>query len=584
MMQNVFRHMVQGYRIVHRQTVEPIPVVIQGFQVPMPVAVPQMQEERLEDKKKIPEAKPLDYLQIPKFSEQKIKAKTYIPTEGEKRIVAPISYPLIPRRPQRGETVFALAKISWDQKSGRYLYQLVEPVMSEGLQEIMKKVKDLLEQKLDVDFSKLKRFEAADYLHKNVDEIIDYFGLKVSDEERKILHYYIQRDFIGLGRIEAFMNDSELEDISCDGVGIPIFVFHRNSAIGSVMTNVVFNDGDELDSFIIRLSQLSGKSISVTTPLAEGSLPDGSRLQATLATDIARRGSNFTIRKFTEEPLTPTHLLNYNTLDVQTMAYLWLAIDYGKSILVSGGTATGKTSLLNVLSLFIEADKKIISIEDTPELKLPHPHWIPTVARSAITVEGKTGEVDMFDLLKGSMRQRPDFIIMGEVRGREAFVLFQEMATGHPSLATIHAENVPKLIDRLTTQPISLPPSLVGSLDVIVFMSMLKYKDRHVRRVNEILEVTGVDEQTKMPVINQVFKWNATTDKFDIKNDSYMLKKIAENAGKSETEIKEELEKRMLVLDWLLDKNIANYKDIFRIVTAYHANHERLIALIKGGA
>jgi len=583
MARNIYKMLVNGCRIAHRQHIEPIPVVIQGFPM-MPVAVPQFLEEPHEERK-VTETKPAtEFLKIPEFLEQKIKAKEYMPSGWTKQIVAPMTYPLIPRKPEKGETVFALAKISWDQKSGRYVYQLVEPVMSAGLADMMKKVKDLLEQKLDVDFSRLKRFEAADYLHKNVDEIIDYFGLKISDEERKILHYFIQRDFIGLGRIEAFMNDSELEDISCDGVGIPLFVFHRNSAIGSVMTNIVFNDADELDSFIMRLAQLCGKSISVTTPLAEGSLPDGSRLQTTLATDIARRGSNFTIRKFTEEPLTPTHLMNYNTLDVQTMAYLWLAIDYGKSILVSGGTASGKTSLLNVLSLFIEAEKKIISIEDTPELKLPHPHWIPTVARSAITTEGKTGEVDMFDLLKGSMRQRPDFIIMGEVRGREAFVLFQEMATGHPSLATIHAENVPKLIDRLTTQPISLPPSLIGSLDIIVFMLLVRHRDMHVRRVNEILEVTGIDEKTKMPVMNQVFKWNAATDTFEIKNDSYLLKKIAGETGKGENEIKEELEKRMLVLDWLKDRNITNYRDMFRVMIAYHTNQERLISLIKGEA
>jgi len=581
MMQNVYSKFVQGYRFHYKQAMQPMPVVFQGMG-PMVSFAPPAGTPPAEEKAK--EAKvTVEYLKIPQFS-AKIKSKEYIPSEGEKEIIQPMAYPLIPRRPVKGEPIFALAKIFWDQKLGRHFYQLVEPTVSAGLTEMMKKIKDLLEQKLDVDFSRLKKFEAADYLHKNVDEIIDYFSLKVSGEERKILHYYIQRDFIGLGKIEAFMNDSEIEDISCDGTGIPIFIFHRNPAIGSVITNVAIDDSDELDSFIIRLSQLCGKSISVASPLVDGSLPDGSRLQATLGTDIARRGSNFTIRKFTEEPISPTQLLNYNTLDVQTISYLWLAIDYGASILVSGGTASGKTSLLNSLSLFIDAEKKIISIEDTPELRLPHPHWIPTVARSAITVEGKTGEVDMFDLLKESMRQRPDYIIVGEVRGKEAFVLFQEMATGHPSLATIHAENIPKLIDRLTTEPISLPSSLMGSLDIVVFMLRMKYKDRHVRRVNEILEVTGVDEENKKPIMNQVFKWNAATDKFEIKNDSFLMKKIAENSGKKEMEIKEELEKRMLVIDWMQSKNITNYKDIFRVIRAYHTNQERLLSLIKGGA
>jgi len=585
-MRNVYRQLVQGYKIVNNIHAEPIHVVldsatsplIASVVAPMQQSVQQAEQPHLEQQVK--EAK---YFEIPKFFEETIKSKEYS-VGGEKQILAPITYPLIPRKPERGETVFAFAKIFWDKATSRYLYQMVEPTVSPQLAETMKKVKDLLEQKFDVDFSRLKRFEAADYLHKNVDEIIGYFSIKISEDEKKILHYFIQRDFIGLAKIEAFMNDSEIEDISCDGTGIPIFIFHRNPSIGSVMTNISFDDADELDSFIMRLSQLCGKSISVASPLVDGALPDGSRLQATLATDIARRGSNFTIRKFTEEPLTPTHLLNYNTLDVQTLAYLWLAIDYGKSILVSGGTASGKTSMLNVLSLFIEANKKIISIEDTAELKLPHPHWIPTVARSPITTEGKTGEVDMFDLLKESLRQRPDYIIMGEVRGKEAFVLFQEMATGHPSLATIHAENIPKLIDRLTTEPISLPPNLIGSLDVVIFMLGVKYKDRQVRRVNEVLEVTGVDARTKMPSMNQIFKWNPSNDKFDIKGDSYMMKKIAEGTGKSEAVIKEELEKRMLVLDWLMERKITNFKDIFRIVTAYHTKQDRLISLIKGGA
>jgi flagellar protein FlaI len=501
--------------------------------------------------------------------------------EGQQKIS--LVYPLVPKKPSKNEPIFAYSKIFWDPKDNRYFYQLVEPEISDKLKDLLKKIKDLIEEKLDIDFSKLKKMEAVEYLHKNVDELLGYFNFKVGDEERKVLHYYIERDFIGLGRIEPLLNDDGIEDISCDGTGIPIFVFHRNPTLGSVVTNISFDDPEELDSFIRKLSQLCGKSISVTSPLVEGSLPDGSRLQATLATDIARRGSNFTIRKFTEEPLTPIHLLIYHTLDVQILSYLWLAVDYGRNILVSGGTASGKTSLLNVLSLFIRPEKKIVSIEDTPELKLPHPHWIPTVARTVVSEEGKKlGEVDLFDLLKESLRQRPDYIVVGEVRGKEAFVLFQEMATGHPSLSTIHAENMQRLVDRLTTPPIALPAGLVQSLDVVVFLLRVRYKDKHVRRVNEVIEMVGIDSQTKTPITNLVFKWNPVNDNFEIVGKSVLLKKISEMTGLSEQQLKEELERRMFVLNWMKKKNIVNYKDVFTVLNMYYNYPERVLSSIKG--
>jgi flagellar protein FlaI len=526
--------------------------------------------------------KEVEGFEIPSFLPAEARIGKVMKEEVEQQKIS-LVYPLIPKKPAKNEPIFAYAKISWDSEVNRYFYQLVEPEISGKLKDLLKKIKDLLEEKLDIDFSKLKRMEAVGYLHKNVDELLQYFNLKVGEEEKKVLHYYIERDFIGLGQIEALMNDDGIEDISCDGTGIPIFVFHRDPTLGSLVTNVSFDDADELDSFIRKISQICGKSISVTSPLAEGSLPDGSRLQATLATDIARRGSNFTIRKFTEEPLTPIHLLIYRTLNVQILAYLWLAVDYGRNILVSGGTASGKTSLLNVLSLFIRPEKKIVSIEDTPELKLPHPHWIPTVARTVVAEEGrKMGEVDLFDLLKESLRQMPDYIVVGEVRGKEAFVLFQEMATGHPSLSTIHAENMPRLIDRLTTAPIALPAGLVESLDVVVFLLRVRYKDKNVRRVNEVIEMVGIDTQTKTPITNRVFKWNPINDNFEIVGKSVLLKKISEMTGLNEQQLKDELERRMFVLNWMKERNIVNYKDVFTVMNMYYTYPERVLSSIKG--
>jgi flagellar protein FlaI len=517
-------------------------------------------------------------MNIPDFLYSKVRLGEMKPEEER---LAPIVYPLIPAKPTKGEPVFAYAKIAWDDRLHKYVYTLVEPDLPEKLRQILVRIKDLLEQRLDVDFSKLKRFEAIEYISKQMNELIEYFDFRVNDYEKKVLRYYIERDFMGLGMIEPLMRDDNIEDISCDGVGIPIFIFHRNPKLSSTVTNVVYEKAAELDSFLTRLAQLCGKSISVAEPLVDGSLPDGSRLQATLATDIARRGSNFTIRKFTKEPLTPIHLLMNGTLDVRSLAYLWFAVDYGSSMLVCGGTASGKTTLLNVLSLFIRPDKKIVSIEDTAELQLPHPHWIPAVARVSISTEGSKGrgEVDLFDLLKESFRQRPDYIIVGEVRGQEAYILFQQMATGHPSLATIHAEDMPKLMDRLTTPPISLPPSLIGSLDLLVFMARMKYRDNFVRRVTEVVEMVEYDAERNEPIVNRVMKWSSDSDRFET-GKSVVLKKIVARTGMKETDIAEELERRMVVLNWMKENNVTGYQDVNKMINMYYNYPQRTISMI----
>ena len=491
-------------------------------------------------------------------------------------------YPLIPNKPKKGEIIYAYTKVFWDKKLNRYIYKLIEPELSERLKKMFNKIREILEERLDVDFSKLKSFEAGDYLRKEVDEILKYFKFVVTEDDKKILKYYIERDFIGLGKIEPLMRDSNIEDVSCDGIGIPLFLFHRSPDIGSVITNVVFDTKEDLDSFIIRLSQLCGKSISIAEPLIDGTLPDGSRIQLTLATDIARRGSNFSIRKFTEEPLTPIHILNFGTVDIKTLAYLWFIVDSGGSVLVSGGTASGKTSFLNILSLFIRPEKKIISIEDTGELRLPHSHWIPSVARTAESEEFKTGQVDLFDLLKVSLRQRPDYTIVGEVRGKEAYILFQQMATGHPSMATIHAENLPKLMDRLTTPPVSLSPSLISSLDVAIFLGRMHYKNKFTRKVTEIIEIVGFNRTNGSPITRNVCKWNPAEDKFDFVGNSILLKRISEETGIKEREVKEEIERRIAVLNWLQKHNICDYVNIYKVFSLYYREPQKLLSVIEG--
>lgn len=517
---------------------------------------------------------------------KKLYKKESVPLEEEKELTGlNIKYPLTPPYPSKGEKVYSWCNIKWDSPSNSLIYYVIEPSITPIEKKEMEKIKEIIEDKIDVRFELLKSGKASNYLKQTIGEIINTFGIKLNPQRKAIYEYYILRDFIGLGKIQSILNDPNLEDISCDGIKIPIYVYHRNPLYGSIRTNIMFETNEEVDSFLMKLSQRCGKNVSVAEPLFQGALPDGSRVQGTLATDIARRGSNFTIRKFTKDPLTPIHMLEFGTLDAKTLAYLWMLIDNNQSILISGPTASGKTSLLNVLSLFIRPSLKIISIEDTPELRLPHAHWVPEVARESIRSTGKgliSGQVDLFDLLKSSLRQRPDFIIVGEVRGKEAYVLFQQMATGHPGLSTIHADSMDKVIDRLTTPPINLPASLLETLDLILFIKKLKYKGSYVRKVSDIKEILGYDTKEKRLIINDVFGWDASTDNFVVKNDSILFNKIKESRGMNEDELKKELKNRIKVLNWMKEKKISHFKNVGKVISAYYSNPQRVIEYIEG--
>jgi len=492
-----------------------------------------------------------------------------------------IKYPLIPENPKRNEPIFAYAHIYWHPKEEEMRYDVIEPQLTEKEKELLETIKKYIKDKVDVDFTGLRKYEAMNYLYKKIDEALKYFEMAIPENLLKVMRYYIIRDFIGLEKIEPLMHDEHIEDISCDGVNIPIYVVHRDPRFGTLKTNIVFDSKEELDNFVIKLAQRCGKDISVARPLLDGILPDYSRVQATLSTDIARKGSNFTIRKFSKEPFTPTKLILYNTIDIKIGAYLWFAINYGRSILISGGTATGKTSMLNAISLFEKPENKIVTIEDTAELRLPHPNWVPEVAREAISVEGRGG-VSLFDLLKAALRQRPDRIIVGEVRGNEAFVLFQGMATGHPGMATIHAESMETLIDRLTTPPINLPASLLEILDIIVFLTRTRIKNRFVRRVYQVVEIAGMDYKEKRPIVNVLFKWDPKKDNYKIAGKSVVLKKIKDRFGLTAKEIEEEIKLRAQILEWACERRITNLKDLAILFRTFYTNRKKLEELIKG--
>ncbi len=489
-------------------------------------------------------------------------------------------FPLISLTIKGKKVVVAWGNIKWNNEINNLMYYVHEPPLNEKLEKILNEAKNFLRQKLDIDFTKIRIEKAYEYLMNKFNAIIDEIAKDITMKEKIILQYYVFRDFIGLGKIEALMHDKNIEDIHCDGANIPIFITHRNPLYGELQTNIIFKTKEELDSFVLRLAQKCGKALSIAEPLMDGSLPDGSRVQVTYGTDIAMRGSNFTIRKFTEKPLTPIDEINYGTASPEICAYLWMAIETGLSILIAGATATGKTSFLNAISLFIRPELKIISIEDTPELRLPHPNWIPVVARGGFGAKGY-GEVTMFDLLKSALRQRPNYVIVGEVRGKEAYVMFQGMATGHPGMGTLHADSIPTVIDRLTTEPINIPKAMLDNLDIIVFLIQTKRKGVYVRRVNEIVEIIAYDPKTKSLITNRAFKWDFEKDKF-ILLKSVLLDKIRERLGYTLDELRAEMVRRIKYLKWMQKNNITDYREVAKYLRLYYTNPEEVERLIRG--
>jgi len=477
------------------------------------------------------------------------------------------------------EYELARVKIDWDKENKEFIYRVIEPELDEKEKEIVSTTLRELEKRIDIPYLEIKNIDfIKDYIIKKTREIWKIKGISIKKDREPYILYYIIRDTVGYGKIDVLMRDQYIEDISCNGVGIPVFIFHRNPLIGEVKTNVVFESDEELDNFVIKLAVRSGRYVSVASPLLDASLPDGSRIQITYGKDISRRGSSFTIRKFTKDPFTPIDLINYGTADFRILAYLWTLIEEERSLLIAGGTASGKTSLLNAISLFIKPEKKIVSIEDTPELMLPHPNWLQEVARPGFGPQ-RYGEVTLYDLLKASLRQRPDYIIVGEVRGQEAFILFQAMATGHAGLGTIHAESFEGLIDRLISPPISLPPFLIEILDAVVFLKRVRYKGRYVRRIDKIYEIIKYDHKEGKVKKIVVAKWDPKTDTFILYN-SYRLKKIAEFHGMTFDELRTNLEFKIKVLEYLYNNRIRDYRSIAEYLRMYYYSPEELAKIV----
>jgi flagellar protein FlaI len=515
--------------------------------------------------------KPKEEVKLAGFQVEVPKAFVELPPADDLAKID-VRYPLI--------LPFAYAHISWNSKEKQLNYFLEEPKLTEEEEKVLQKISSDLIDLIEVGLSAIKSTpEATKYLEDQIKKVVKEFSIPVNQEQYVRVMYFIYRDFIGLNEIEPLIRDPWLEDIGCDGLSIPIYVVHRK--YGSLKTNIVYGKVDDLREFVIKLSERCGRYVSYAEPILDGALPDGSRVNATLAGDVATRGPTFSIRKFAMRPFSPIDQILLGTASPTIMAYLWYLVESGISLMIAGGVATGKTSFLNSISMFIPPEAKIVSIEDTRELKLPHEHWIPSVTRIGFGIPMPTGEkygeITLFDLLKGSFRQNPDYVIVGEVRGKEAYVMFQGMSSGHPCMSTFHAGSVDTVIKRLMTPPIELSPSLVESLDAIAIMIHAKEKGKSARRIQLIDEIISVKQETGTPETFRSAEWDPKDDSFKFDPNSFLLKKIALSKGTTVEGIVEEITKRKSILEWMVKNGIKDFVEVRKTINEYYKNPNKIL-------
>lgn len=398
----------------------------------------------------------------------------------------------------------------------------------------------------------------------------------ISNEYLDNLARKLFQDLVGYGEIDPLIRDDNLEEIMVIGIDKPVFVYHRE--YGMMKTNILFKDAGEVMNLIDSIARQINRRIDQESPILDGRLPDGSRVNATIP-PISADGPSMTIRKFKKDPLTIIDLINSKTISVELAAFFWLCFDglgvKSANAIISGGTSSGKTTTLNALSSFINPKERIITIEDTLELQIPHEHVIRMETRPP-NVENR-GELTMNDLVKNSLRQRPDRIIVGEVRGSEAITLFTALNTGHSGFGTLHSNDARETITRLTNAPMSVPNIMISAIDFIIMQNRIYRPDGvSFRRISEVAEVSGIEEGVIQ--LNKIFEWDPQSD--TIKNvgiTSKTLTEIANVSGNSLNSLYDEIKNREIVLQHMVDQNIRSIRDVSTVLEMYYLNSQKVL-------
>jgi flagellar protein FlaI len=478
---------------------------------------------------------------------------------------------------------FSYSRIIYDSETAEYIYQTIEPPMSEKEMDLLRLIKDSLGRTLEYELDKMGNKDKEEYLKRSIESFLKTRSLRLDPQSKEKIVYYIVRDYVGYGPIDVLMSDPKIEDISCDGVNVPLFIFHQKYE--SIKTSVKFVEEAELNSFVIQLGQRCGKQISVATPILDGTTGEGHRVQATYSREVTTRGSSYTIRRFKEKPFTPVEMIKFNTANPEMIAYMWLAVEHGKSMIICGGTASGKTATLNASAIFIAPGKKIVTMEDTREINLPHENWIPGTTRTGVGERGPDGkapgEIDMFELVRAALRQRPNYIIVGEVRGKETSTMFQAMATGHTTFSTMHADSVKSMVTRLENPPISTPRILLTALNFVIIQLHVRVRDSQVRRITQIVELVGFEPETNELITNTVYEWDQRTDSFIYKGHSFILDGLMEMKNMTHEEMQREFAQRVDVIKYLVEKDITDYREINNIIVLYYKDAAATVTKIR---
>jgi flagellar protein FlaI len=521
---------------------------------------------------------------------QKLRSVKISVNLGKRKRVVLVPPPAPPKPVPRGFKIvdryplyepFVHAAIVQNPSTGEFKYILDELQLDDLERNIYNRILDILLS--EIGSPKEEVGDPRKFFANEARKIVDKYRISLGwlpDVSWYKILYHAERDLVGFGKIDPLMRDGNIEDVSCDGVEKPVYVWHRKYE--SIESNLRFADDDELDNTVVKLVHMAGKHVSSAFPIVDASLPGKHRLAVCYRREVTPFGTAFTIRKFREDPYSIIDLINIGTFSEQMAAYFWICLENRASIMVLGGTAAGKTTALNALACLIKPGSKIITIEETAELNLPHENWVSLLARRSYGLgENLSGEVTLFDLVKTSMRHRPDVLIVGEVRGNEAYVLFQALATGHGGMCTMHAENLDSAIKRLTSKPMEIASSYIPLMNIVLSVQRVHLEKHGERRVNR--RVLAVDEIANYEDYRNTFKWNPIKDEHPAYlEDSIMLSNIAERVGYGKKELIKEIEQRVNVLHWMRDQNIRSYKDVAAIIAEYSTRpkefYERVFA------
>jgi flagellar protein FlaI len=453
-------------------------------------------------------------------------------------------------------------------------YQIDETRLSQAEQTIYNQLYQLIEENIDSPENIEEDFGFMSFVNKILKENEKLFLDQPKGSIEKV-KYYLERDIDGFGEIDPIMQDPNIEDVSCSGINAPIYVWHRK--YDSIPCNVSYQD-EKLNSFVSRIVFRAGKHISSAYPISDLALQGNHRISVLYQKEVTPKGTSFTIRKFKQDPYSIVDLIGFGTISIEIAAYLWLLMESKMSIMVIGSTGSGKTTILNAITGLINPDYKIFSVEDVSEINIKHENWFSLISRTGFGSEGE-GEIGLYDLIKSGVRHRPDYIIVGEIRGSEAYVMFQAMATGHGGLCTMHADSLESASKRLQQKPMDIPPSYMALMNCAIVIRRVKGQDgKGIRKAISVQEIKDAN------TYHDAFKWNPKSDYFNpALEDSEMLHRISEQTGRDMEEIFAELKRRETVLKWLVQRGVRRYDKVAESVGKYYRDPDALMKEIEFG-